>query len=52
MTTPGLVSYVVWNVLVLCLSIFFLLSLRKRLAQVKQSYARGEPANNMASQPN
>jgi hypothetical protein len=31
MTTPGLVNYSVWNVLVLFLSIFFLLSLRKRL---------------------
>jgi hypothetical protein len=50
MTTPGLVNYAVWNVLVLFLSIFFLLSLRKRLAQVKQWSATGEAVNNLASQ--
>ncbi len=32
LTTPGYIFYGVWNVLVLFLSIFFLLSLRRRLA--------------------
>jgi hypothetical protein len=35
MTTTGLVNYDVWNLLVLFMSIFFLLSLRKRLAQIE-----------------
>jgi hypothetical protein len=32
LTTPGVVSYVGWNILVLALSIFVVLSLRKRQA--------------------
>jgi len=34
LTAPGLVSYSVWNLLVFLMAIFFLLSLRKRLAAI------------------
>jgi hypothetical protein len=34
LTTPGMLNYMVWNMLALFLSIFYLPSLRKRLAAI------------------
>ena len=43
LTPPGLIGYVLWNVLVLVLSVFYLLSFRRRIAGLSSALETSQP---------
>ena len=42
-TLPGLIGYLLWNVLVLVLSVFYLLSFRRKIAGLSSAVETSQP---------